>query len=161
MNIRTAFIMLTLGGAALCGARLAYPAESNVFSGNACLPLDADDAPFINHYGDLTKNIDYEPGELGYHQVVCPVVSRNSLTTAGTKGAYIRVQSYDGQQLYCQLCSYTPYGSVAQCTSAITRSDTAVALHTDLSASVRNGYYSYYCDLPPQSAIFSYRIEEF
>jgi hypothetical protein len=102
-------------------------------------------------------------GEDGVY-IVCPIVRDNVSNMNGTRSAKIMVFNQRGindEKVSCGLWSNSQNGGTVALKAAYAEYNGDNELNVDVDASASGGIYGLTCFLPPQSGIWSYRIDEY
>lgn len=159
---RTIFkaIFSVLGLASAVTAPAAF-ADEKVYPGAQCRPYYS--------FAEGTNNADNvaiwnkNPLEGDGLYVVCPIVRDNISNTNGTRSARIAIYNtrvFRGD-VGCTLWSSDRFGQGIDAKAVYAKYKGYEELEVDVNTSVLGGTYALTCYLPPESAILSYRVDEY
>src|SRR5262245_61076772 len=138
-------------------ARPGHAADVKIYQGGFCQPFTPSDAANFDYFAASVDNISASATSF----LVCPIITDNSVSGSGTDGVAVRVQSSNGANLPCNLESYSKFGTFLESSAqASTTSNTPVALSLDVNSNGPGGHYVLYCNMPPGSRLFNYRVVE-
>jgi len=161
-SVLSAVIVSVLGLSATLGAPQAYAEDQKIYTGTQCRPSYPSDFDKIN---SPAWGVFVAPYVTEGAFVSCPITRDNVSNLNGTKQAIVYVFERDpGQEgVICGLTSYDAFGNQVESRQAgvPVGARNFQELNVDVNASANLGYYALACYLPPESGIYSYRINEY
>lgn len=157
MKTKHLFVIASAALSWLAMTPAGHAIDGNVIPGIACQPT------FGSQIGDFDffENSGIRNIAVANRSVDCPIVRDTDRNTNGTRSVAVRVVSSGGATLTCTLNSRDHFGNFLENASANTTSNTPVALILDVNMSSAGGYYAFFCTLPPNGQVISYRLNEF
>lgn len=156
MKGKTVVLSTALAGMLAAASAAQAAVDAKVYPGNACNVEFGNEAADIHNHTIFIHNV----GAVN-RSVVCPIVRDNHKNLNGVKSVGVRVQSDGVNTLTCFLETWTALGAFVVFDSNSTTSSAVVNLPLDIDTSTKAGTYSLACVLPPNGAVYGYRVNEF
>jgi len=158
MKAKEILVLLFGGFGYIAMVGTSHAVDSKIHPGSMC------QAYFGSQEASLKKGTGWVFNDSGGAMwITCPVVRDNTTNTNGVDVAYVRIlrASTASAAFDCTLDSRTTTGSQYAWDTASYSGVGNTSLRFDLNASSSRGHYEFLCRLPRDSAIISYRVDEY